>query len=305
MNDKDLLKLLITLDLAENEAKCYLALLKKSSMTAGDTSKLSGVPRQNVYKSLEKLLVKGLAVSIPGEIKRFSASDPRLLKDRAVIHFRRAIEDELLELEQKKQEVLKREFSIDPAFDTAVRELSSLYDAGQKNKNPLDYIEIIKDGHQVHRKFVELSEKSKHEILVLSKRSETKRFIKADDAGSKDRRAAVFDRGVKVRCIYDIWPDEEDNKLLLENIEFFTKAGEKARIVDSLPMRLAIFDSKIVMFMLLDPEPRQDSNTVQVIEHPAMAEGLIMLFESIWQRAEDFRVYKKRYMKTLSKKSKR
>jgi HTH-type transcriptional regulator, sugar sensing transcriptional regulator len=280
MDKNTLSDLIRKLGFSEYETKCYLALFEKDTLTVSEAVSIAQISRTNAYEIMERLLRKGLAISIPGKVKQYAAAEPSIFQAKMM----ESVDDTTQTIER------------------AAAELKILYKNSRGEHNPLNYIEIIKDPRQIHMKFVELSLNAKQEILVLSKRSETKHFRQAEDKPSANRRIGVFEKGVKVRCIYDIWPDEEDNKLLLENIDKFAEVGEEARIVENLPMRLAIFDSKIVMFMLLDHNSRELTSTVQIIEHPSMADGLKMLFESIWIRAEDYKVFKSKIEKSLREK---
>ncbi|TSA26489.1 TrmB family transcriptional regulator, partial [bacterium] len=50
------IKELTSLGLSENEAKTYITLLTKNSMTVGEIAKISGVPRPKLYEILTKLI---------------------------------------------------------------------------------------------------------------------------------------------------------------------------------------------------------------------------------------------------------
>ena len=280
MNKNSLNNLIRELGFSEYETKCYLALFERDTLTVSEAVAIAKISRTNAYEIMERLLNKGLAISIPGKLKQYAAAEPSIFQAK----------------------MMKTVEHTKGVIEKATEELKVLYEKSRGEHNPLNYIEIIKDPILVQKKFVQLSISAKQEILVLAKRSQSRHFPQAADNKSNDRRASVFGKGVKVRCIYDIWPDQKDNELLIKSIEFFAKAGEEARIVDNLPMRLGIFDSKIVMFALIDPSMGVETSTVQVIEHPAMVESLKMLFESIWQKAEDFRVYKENIEKSSKKK---
>jgi sugar-specific transcriptional regulator TrmB len=49
------------------EARAYLALLRESPVTGYQLSKLSGIPRSRVYETLERLVVKGYAVTLQSD----------------------------------------------------------------------------------------------------------------------------------------------------------------------------------------------------------------------------------------------
>ena len=55
-------------------------------------------------------------------------------------------------------------------------------------------------------------------------------------------------------------------------------------------MKMAIFDEEVVMFALQDPVTKQVSLTTQIVEHRALAKSLKILFEALWERAQDYHV---------------
>lgn len=74
-------KILSDLGLSRNESKIYLALLKFGSMQLKDITKTTGLYRQNVLESLDKLAAKGLiSIGMIGKRKTYSAVDPNRLK---------------------------------------------------------------------------------------------------------------------------------------------------------------------------------------------------------------------------------
>lgn len=329
MENELIVKLLKPFNLNSYEAKSYLALLRKESLTATEVAKISGVPRGRVYEVLNNLHDKGLCNLVSGAIKKYRAVNPEVFQrkiEQKVQIAKKEVEENKKEfnseLERKKQEFelnienKKKKFEnqlerkklelirMRESTNETVEILSEVYKKGRNKSDSMDYIEIMKDPSQIQKRFVELSESAEQEILVLSKRSQTQHFQEAGDIETIDRRTEIFEKKVKVRCVYDIWPDDNDNKMLFESIELFSKAGEEARIVDNLPMKLAIFDSKIVMFALvemIEPMTGRKSSTVQVIEHPDMVESLKMLFESIWQQAKDYKLYFEKYRKKENK----
>jgi len=70
-------------------------------------------------------------------------------------------------------------------------------------------------------------------------------------------------------------------------------ASEEATVLKGLPMKIAIFDSRIVMFALEDPVSGQTSLTTQVVEHHALVKSLKILFETLWEQAEDYHAFKR------------
>ena len=53
---------------------------------------------------------------------------------------------------------------------------------------------------------------------------------------------------------------------------------------------MAIFDKKTVLLALEDPVSKELSLTTQIIEHRALANGLRILFDVMWGKAEDYQI---------------
>ena len=76
----------------------------------------------------------------------------------------------------------------------------------------------------------------------------------------------------------------------MEAVERLVRAGEQARVVDELPLKLAIIDERIAMFSLKDPVAGGDELTILVIEHPALAALLRIAFDAVWETGAEFAV---------------
>jgi hypothetical protein len=61
-------------------------------------------------------------------------------------------------------------------------------------------------------------------------------------------------------------------------------AGVEVRLADSLPMKLALFDTHDGMIALLDPVISRPSWTAVVFQHDGMGEAMKGLFEDHWRR---------------------
>jgi sugar-specific transcriptional regulator TrmB len=325
-----ILKRFRDLGLSSYEAKSYLSLLERDTLTVSEVSKLAGIPRPNAYDALEKLMTKGLCISKPGDVKKYSASDPVLLQEKFLVEVRSSAESELETLRAKEREILeksklsteaeleslrKKEMDILEKSKTAteaelenlrkkekeirekgkaaeenvsamVEELRPLYDKTRQEFNPLEYIQVIKDPYQVHKRYMELVREIKEEYLGIVKGPYTGPPEKLKDQINLGVEA--LKRGVKFRSVYEPPGDRDQEKWLSEFIERLAEHGAEARIAKSLPMKTAIFDSRVVLFALADPVSKELSLTSQVTEHPALAQSLKILFEYLWGQAQDY-----------------
>ncbi len=264
------------------ETKSYLSLLEKDSLTAVEVAKISGVPRGRVYEILENLLAKGFCHSIPGKVKKYKAVNPTVLQERIQPKLK-VVESEI---DQKKRELV----SIKKDTNEIIENLVPLYNASRSINSPLEYIEVIKDPHMIHKRFMQLRADAKEEILSFTKPP----FSVPKDKLEKqvDQEAGILSRSVRFtwKSIYEICKDEDERRWQFRMIERAVRAGEEARVINELPMKAAIFDSRIVLCTLEDPVLDQPSFTAHVVEHPALAKTIKITFETLWEKAEDFHI---------------
>jgi len=354
MNTALILERFKDVGLSSYEAKSYLSLLQRDTLTVSEVSKLAGIPRPNTYEALEKLMSKGLCASRPGHIKRYSASDPSLLEDKFLAKANKAMEIEVENLQEKQKKIIesnraalqselenlkererqiieenrvalkteldnlrkkekeivekskaslkielenlnKKEMQIAEKRERAkenitglVGELTPQYENSRLETNPMDFIEVIKDPYQIHKRFMQLCEAAQEEVLIFTKPPFSRPREQLHE--QLDQETEILKRGVRGKSIYEIAEDEEERRWLFEVIDRAARGGEEARVLKNLPMKMAIFDSRIVIYVLEDPVSKQPSLTTQIVEHRALAQSLKILFETLWEQAEDYHV---------------
>lgn len=282
--NKNLIEEIKGLGLNSYEAKVYLALMERDSLSVSDVSKISRVPRARTYDILDTLVTQGLATLKPGQIKKYSAADPDSLRERLLARSETDYVDQKKTIERVTL-ILKRKFETTLASQA-------------RRANPLDYIEIIKEPHQIHKKFNELMDAAERETLVFTKPPYTGSRKALEE--QTEKQAEPLRRGVIMRSIYEIpkangelgWWDN-DVGAWYRDVERAAQQGETARVIDKLPMKMVVIDERIVMIPLEDPVATDTSFTAQVVKHSSMAAGLKILFETMWERAIDYREFKK------------
>jgi len=262
---------LIDLGLSQREARVYLVLLKKSDFTATELAKISGIPRQKIYGILDGLIRRGICAERVGKIKRYKATAPEMATRGLLERYRDDFESEMLEREN-----LVRELS---------RDLARLYEKNQGRVDPLEYITILRDRQQILRNWKSLQNSAKHEVLSFNKAP-----FAAPFAENIDDETSVLTRNVKIRAIYEF--EVTKNAEYVEALKLWIAAGEEARLVKELPMKLNIFDEQITMVPLADPISLAPSLTAMIINHSGFAKAQKAVFESYWERAIRFNEFK-------------
>jgi hypothetical protein len=97
---------------------------------------------------------------------------------------------------------------------------------------------------------------------------------------------ALLARGVEVRSVYE--RSVYDDQAVVDVVRFFVAAGEQARVVDELPLKLALIDERVALFTMEDPVAGASTLTIMIVEHPSLARLLKLAFEHAWDRGADF-----------------
>ena len=261
MDDRASVDQLVRLGLTTYEARAYITLVRRDSFTAAQIARTAGLPRQRIYDVLASLVEKGLASARPGSVVKYAALAPDLAVERLVAS-RRA---EMSALERDASDVIGR--------------LAPEYQAGRAHSDPLEYIEVLRDRGAINERFTELQEAVKNEILVFT-RPPYATPPQENVEGIEVARTHV------ARSIYE--SSVLDDPAVAAGIRRFIEAGEEARFVDELPLKLVIIDEAIVMFGMQDPVAGTEDLTIMVVEHPALARTLKLAFNRVWDNGLEY-----------------
>ena len=261
MDGKPLVERLVRLGLTTYEAKAYVALVRRDSYTAAQVARQAGLPRQRIYDVLASLVEKGLASARPGGVVKYAAIAPEAAVDRLVGARRREMSD----LERDATE--------------AIAGLTPQFEAGQAHSDPLEYIEVLRDRGAINERFAELQAGVKREILV---------FTKPPYATPPQENVEGIEvtRTHEARSVYEL--SILDDPGTREGVRRFIDAGEEARFVEQVPLKLVIIDEAIVMFGMQDPVGGREELTIMVVEHPALAGTLKVAFDAVWSTGLTF-----------------
>lgn len=249
------------LGLTSYEARAYVALTGRDSFTAAEVARLATLPRQRIYDVLSSLGQKGLVSTRPGEVVKYAAAEPALAIERLVEAHRR----QLTELEHDATALIDQ--------------LTPAYHAGQEQTDPLQYIEVLRSVGAINARFTELQDSVKKEILVFTRPP----YAKPPQENVEGLKVAS---SLAARSLYEysLFDDEDAT----EGVRRFIEAGEDARFVPELPLKLVIMDEAIVMFGMQDPVAGSSDLTMMVVEHPSLASVLKVAFNGYWNRGVSF-----------------
>jgi sugar-specific transcriptional regulator TrmB len=256
------------LGLTSYEARAYAALVRRDSFTAAQVARQAGLPRQRIYDVLASLVEKGLATARPGGQVRYGAVAPELAVRRLITTQRQSLE----RLEREAAEV--------------VATLTPEFEAGQAHTDPLEYVEVLRDRAAINRRFGELQAQVRDEILVFTKPPYAK-------PPQDNEEGIAVTRSHEARSVYEA--SVFDDAAATEGVRRFIDAGEQARFVEELPLKLVIIDETVVMFGMEDPVASTDALTIVVVEHASLAKVLKVAFDAIWAQGLTFEQALARY----------
>ena len=241
------------------EARAYVALVRRDASTPAELARLASVPRPRIYDVLESLVGKGLAADRPGRAAKYVATPPERVAGQLMLVHR------------------ERVATLEGDARGMVDELRPAYQAGQLHTDPLDYIEVIRSPEALASTFAGLQRTVGREMLVFSKASVA---VDADVVGLQLARRRAL------RSVYEFSVLGDETQLTA--VRAVLDAGEQARFVEELPMRLGIVDQRTVLIAMPDPIAGRNDVTTLVIEHPHLARTLKIGFESVWARGVTF-----------------
>ncbi len=264
----DLVNDLLLLGLSRNEARVYAALLRVKTAGVGELAEISGLHRPNVYSALHRLAARGFVSEGGGKVKLFSSVSPEL------------VFGDILQLGRARLAQQNR----------AVQKLVSVYKRrGNYNGTRSAIFEVMRSTPEgVSAGFEDCLQhvrRAKREILFLAKGHASYFSAKTRKLMLSRFDEAVFSalrRGVVVRCVYqaDFLLETQDRRRALMAV----RAGEKAKVLDYVPMGLRIVDRRAVWFR---PDSMRDSGVSFKTTDPSTVEVFADAFEYYWEKGEE------------------
>lgn len=259
--------------LQEYEAKTYYLLLTQSSLNPTEISKLSGVPRTKIYTVLDNLVKKGFCIRVPGKEKKYKALNPQV-----------AFSEFMHKIEEKRENI-----------SHLVTNLEAVYESNYKNSSLDDYIEILTSNKQIHERYLSLLKNTKHELISFVKPPYAHEGNKHKLNSQEEQFYLLANKGIGKRVLYE-YPHGKDINFLIPHIEKCVKAGENARMLENIPIKMIISDGENVLMALNNSELANSNFTCIIIEHPDLAKANKILFEHLWNQAMPFEEYKSKVL---------
>ncbi|MEV6158561.1 LuxR C-terminal-related transcriptional regulator [Nonomuraea sp. NPDC052129] len=185
------------------------------------------------------------------------------------------------------------EAALDVLLVTAERELlrareraGELDQAFQRRRaageTPPAVVEVVTGQRAVQQRHAQIQRAAWHQLRCLSKPPYF------DPPGSVAAQRELLERGVTSRMIYE--RGFVDRIGALRQIETMVGAGQQARVLPSLPMKLYLMDDRFALLLLRHHPDDPDADAALVVHPSGLLEALSRLFEGLWQRALPLRL---------------
>lgn len=237
--------------ISADEESVYRALLAAPSSSVRELSANTGIVSENLSRIIGVLESKGLASRTTGRPTRFVPAPPDVAIE-ALVHRRQA------ELEETR---------------LAAQRLVEEFRSGLRRAGSEGVVEVITSSDALYERFVQLQRAARHEIMSLDKPP----YV--CPPGPNETELEILARGVKVRGLYAREALEVPG--LPEWMQIHIDAGEEARVLSQVPIKLAIADRKLGLVPLNVGDNRAEGAIL--IHSSALLDGLIELFESLWR----------------------
>lgn len=266
------------LGLTPYQARLVVALQQAGSANCVDLARLAGIPRTSTYQVLDELDSKGLASRLPGDGPAVWTSVGR--KESL---------DRLVELEAERLDKVKaRAGSLAELLDRLLPSDRSV---------SLPYVQVIHDPSRVAPLYQQLLSRTEHELLVFNRPPYSRPIGPVQkiivDTVHRARARALYQAAQAEDADYTTWHHE---------MEAYHEAGVEGRVVDQLPIKLAIFDRQSTLLTLDDPVLPQVGFPITLhIDHPGYSSVQANAFENLWGSATPYEEVHDQFKANISK----
>ena len=243
------------------ESRAYLVLIGHANFKALEVAGRAGIPRQKIYEVLDSLVEKGFVRVVQGKAKLFSAVEPQLALDGYL---------------SRRKETFERDWQERKRLAGVLHDdLHQVFASGNQGHGPLDYMRIVADVNQIAEEYDRALKSAEKEYLEFARPP----FVV--DPGREPVVARMAEQGLTCRLIFAQDAVEHAKLVTLQD------AGAEVKTLETLPMKLALFDNHRGMISLDDPVVTAPQITALVFEHDSLASAMRSLFEEFWGRADE------------------
>jgi DNA-binding CsgD family transcriptional regulator len=158
--------------------------------------------------------------------------------------------------------------------------LVDTYRTGLPARRSHDFVEILGDAAEVRRCFEDLQRAAEYELAGFCRAP----FVVPHE--ENDTELEMLARGIRYRSVYERAVLEAPDAVA--HVTSFITAGEHARVIGRVPMKLCIIDRKYALVPVTISGP-DNQTTGLLVQESSLLEALVALFEEIWEKATPLR----------------
>lgn len=248
--------------LDQRDERVYRAVLERPG-SPEEIAERAGADPDEVVKTLRRLADTQLVGPADGEAGRWVALPADTALARLHAEREAAIERERAEVEQGRARLAEFLLTVPQYGSDTARRL----------------VEVVDGTEQVGARVFQVMESARSTVRILDR---PPYVYNAPEAGSTlETELRMLARDVAFRVVYDAetFTPPELSECLAESLG----AGEQARVLRDVPVKLTIADDEVAILPLV-PAAGQQGRAV-VLHTPVMVAPIVALFESLWQRA--------------------
>jgi DNA-binding Lrp family transcriptional regulator len=256
-------RMLEPIGLGPFDERVYRYVLRSGAVTPAEVAQGVDASTREVGRVLRQLEEQGLVSRLPERPRRFTAVAP----DVAL--------EVLITAKQHDLERVRRQ------TEHLLEEFRAQSERGRSG----EFVEVVAGAHAIYTRFLQMERTARDQMRIFDRPPYANPKL-----GLNATEVELLGKGIRYRVIYDRLALDHPGQL--DYLEQLTEAGEEARVIPALPMKLIIADERVAMVPLYVDDP--DSSELRIEEallvHPgALLNNLVQNFEILWDRAVPLR----------------
>jgi DNA-binding CsgD family transcriptional regulator len=243
------------------EEQTYRLLVGLSAARAAELAEVAELPQHEAAEVLQRLQAKGLVTVQGADEPVFSPLPPDVAFGTTL---------------------LRRQESLEAARKT-VAALSEEFRASASRRDAHHLVEVIIGASTLRERLRDLQNAAREEILWFCRANPL-----AMQGAENTEEYGALSRGVRYRAIYERALIETPGEL--DSIAEGVSWGEEARVLPTLPVRLAIVDRSTAICPLVRDDESIGEPSAAIINRGQLLDALLALFESYWELATPVRL---------------
>ena len=241
---------LAPLGVTPDEEETYRLLLTNPGSTTAELTVRSTLGRHRLRRALERLEQKAMITRSAGMPARYHPAPPDIVVEALI---------------GAREEELNR-----ARLDA--RQLSALLHIPPDQVHVSQVVEILTGREAVVHRWTQLQRATRVSLEVFVRPPFAQPNLDEDESLQR----TLHERGCTVRGLYDARALQ--SKGILESLGRTIPLGEQARVVSSIPVKLALFDRR----MAFVPLAQANEPATMVVHSSALLDALIALFDMYW-----------------------